>query len=280
MIISPNRKDFWRYPVYRALVPKLMEHPHLTLQYLQQDKAWLIGDRKVVIKGKQLSPIVEIIIRLYREIRFIFNKTYQSYFFSAKDRIERAYEEAIGREKNNRWEVEEKKENFPKREKEAQQQLLRLNQVTQSCHMTLEKINEESNQFQGDLQLQLNELKQQKQWWEDFKSGHVREPLYIASVVGLEQVTGVLVHSLSEIDRFHMQERLDAEIAAKEFEIQEKAQYYRDAILHIESELETAEMRKRKIQMVVQKIPNSPLKQASEQRLSADLEQSKMVIAH
>lgn len=279
MIISPNRKDFWRYPVYRALIPKLMEQPHLSLQYLQQDKAWLIGDRKVVIKGKQLSPIVEIVIRLYREIRFIFNKTYQSYFFSAKDRIERAYEEAIGREKNNRWEVEEKKENFPKREKEAQQQLQRLNQVTQSCHRTLEKINEESDQFKAALQSQLDELKQQKQWWEDFKSGHVGEPQYIASVVGLEQATGVLVHFLSAIDQFHMQERLAAEIAAKELEIREKAQYYRDAILHIESELETAEMRKRKIQMVVQKIPNSPLKQASEQRLSADLEQVKMVIA-
>lgn len=266
MIISPNRKDFWRFPVYRSLIPRLMKHPQHSIQYLQRDKVWHIGERKMNINGKQLGSVIEIIIRLYREIRFFFSKTYRVRFFAAKDRIERAYEEAIGREKNDRWEVEDKMEKFPEREKRAQEQLQKLAKVNVSGKVTLEGIKKESEQVIAVLQEQLNQFNQQKVFWEDFKSGKVGEEKYHAAIAGLEAATGELVHFLNEIQSQKMQMSLDKEIANKEREIQAKKKFYDDAMEQIKIKLLEAETKKKLVQKVVLKIPNSPLKQVAEQK--------------
>lgn len=263
MIISPNRKDFWRFPVYRALIPRLMKHPLHSIQFLQKEKVWLVGERKINVKGKQLGSIIEIITRLYREIRFFLSKSYRVQFFAAKDRIERAYEEAIGRVKNDRWEVEDRMEKFPEKEKKVQQQLQRLMKVIASGLKTLEEIKKESAEAIAALQEQLDELNHQKALWEDFKSGKVGEARYVEAIKSLNAATGELVHFLNEIQSQRMQNSLDREISAKEAEIRVKKRFYDDAMRQVQINLQDAEKRKRIVQRVVQKIPNSPLKKVA-----------------
>lgn len=280
MIISPNRKDFWRFPVYRSLIPRLIKQPQVPIQFLQKEKVWMVGERKIVIKGGQLGALVELITRLFREVLFFFNKSYRVQFFAAKDRIERAYEEAIGREKNDRWEFEEKKEKVPEIEKKAQEQLKRLKQINESGQKTLQRIHEESIVGQEALRKELEALLFQKQCWEDFNNGNLGEENYVKAVCGLEKATGELVHFLEEIDRKRMQDQLDAEIAKKEAELEEKKKFDEDALEQIRASLQAAEKRKEKIQAVVQKIPHSPLKQVSEKILIKEpsLERVKTVL--
>lgn len=208
----------------------------------------MVGERKVVIKGRQLGTVLEVITRLYLEVLFFFSKSYRVQFFAAKDRIERAYEEAIGREKNDQWEVEEKKDKFPEREKMAQLQLKRLKQINESGQKTVQRISEEAEQIQNALKRELEDLMLQKQWWEDFKLGNFREEKYITAVFWLEKATGERVQFLKEIDWKRMQDKLENEISVKEAEIEEKKKFYEDALGHIQGSLQVAEKKKERVQ--------------------------------
>lgn len=120
MVIFPQRTDYWRFPIYRWMIPALMKDPAGELSYDSAAKNWHFNNRVVVVRGKVMGIFPELLIRVFREIGFIFSSNYKKRFFAAKEKLERVYQNALNKQRDDKWQEEIDKEKFLLREEQAQ----------------------------------------------------------------------------------------------------------------------------------------------------------------
>lgn len=86
-----DRKDFWRYPLDRALLSPLLKDSSISLLYEKEPKIWkLNGEVLLIINQKVYSKIMGMIFCIFHQIRCCFSKEYSKNFKMAKIKIDDA----------------------------------------------------------------------------------------------------------------------------------------------------------------------------------------------
>lgn len=90
-----DQKDFWRYPLERALLQPLLKDGTRTLTFEIELKVWKLDGVPIKLENKKThSKIAGFFLHLFHKIRLCFSATYRKNFQAAKLKIENAPIEA------------------------------------------------------------------------------------------------------------------------------------------------------------------------------------------
>lgn len=113
MTIHSNSKDFWRYFEDRLLIKQMLKTPNAKLEYFPTQGRWKVNGKRVKMKGKVWGRFHELIVRVFREIAFLFKSQYKREFYIAKDAVYRAYEEGRRKEIEAERHIDKKRKSIP-----------------------------------------------------------------------------------------------------------------------------------------------------------------------
>jgi hypothetical protein len=86
-----DKKDFWRFPLARALLKPLLKDGGQTLAYEKELKIWKLNGISLQTKNKKTySKIAGFTLYVFHKIHMCFSATYRKKFNAAKLKIETA----------------------------------------------------------------------------------------------------------------------------------------------------------------------------------------------
>lgn len=133
MTIHSNSKDFWRYYEDRLLINQMLKTPDAKLEYFPTLGRWKVNGKRVKMKGKIWGKFHELIVRIFREIWFLFKSQYKRRFYIAKDAVYRAYEEGRSKEIEVERHIDKKRKSIPFLGSQAQKTKARMKVVLRSA---------------------------------------------------------------------------------------------------------------------------------------------------
>lgn len=142
MTIHNDRNDFWRFPEDRLLISHLIKTPDAKLQYLPKKGKWKSNGKKISLEGPTWGKFHEIVVRIFREIRFAFQGQYKKNFYLTKDAIYRAYVEGGRKGIEVEWHIDKRRKSLPFLDKKARVAKARMKRVLESTENYIQEVND------------------------------------------------------------------------------------------------------------------------------------------